>query len=229
MSSKNVARLVTAQAQTILSRIGIMENPYLQALQDGSMSLQQFQKTQEQFYFAVVFYPRPMSALVARIPTPETRLDILHNVVEEHGEFREKAFHHLTFKRFLQTIGSKPDQLNSLTLWPSLRAFNSVLITACVFDEIEVGVSCMGIIEYAFAGISEVIGKAAVQRGWVSKKNLVHYSLHAKLDQKHAADFFAVVEPMWKDKKRRYFINQGLELGAYIFNRLYQDLYRSVI
>jgi pyrroloquinoline-quinone synthase len=53
---------------------------------------------------------------------------------------------------------------------------------------------------------------------------MVHYNLHAKIDERHAEEFFAVVEPCWDDPKRRYFIIQGLELGAYIFDRLYRDL-----
>ena len=166
-----------------------------------------------------------MAALVGRIPNPRSRLDILHNLVEEHGEFNEELFHHTTFQRFLRSIGSEPEKLESAALPPSLRAFNSVLTCACVLDELEVGVACMGIIEYAFAGISAIIGKAVVQRGWVRQEDLVHYALHAEIDERHADEFFAVIEPQWHDPSRRYFIKQGLELGAYIFDRLYRDLY----
>jgi pyrroloquinoline-quinone synthase len=114
-----------------------------------------------------------------------------------------------------------------MTLWPALRAFNAVLTAACVLDELEVGVACMGIIEYAFAGISAAIGKAVVDRGWVAADRLVHYKLHAEIDERHAEEFFAVVEPHWADERRRYFIDQGLELGAYTFDRLYRDLYAA--
>src|SRR5437588_6020714 len=92
-------------------------------------------------------------------------------------------------------------------------------------DELEVGVGCMGIIEYAFAGISALIGKAVVDRGWVAAEQLVHYKLHAEIDERHAEEFFAVVERQWELPQRRYYIEQGLDLGAYIFNRLYEDLY----
>ena len=91
-------------------------------------------------------------------------------------------------------------------------------------DELEVGVGCMGIIEYAFAGISALIGKAVVDRGWVAAERLVHYKLHAEIDERHAEEFFAVIEPCWNDDRRRHFIEQGLELGAYIFDRLYRDI-----
>jgi len=106
-----------------------------------------------------------------------------------------------------------------------LRAFNSVLTSACVLDELEVGVACMGIVEYAFAGISATIGEAVVRRGWVRQEELVHYALHARIDERHAEEFFAVIEPHWENQARRYFIDQGLQLGAYAFNRLYLDLY----
>ena len=83
----------------------------------------------------------------------------------------------------------------------------------------------MGIIEYAFADISALIGRAVTERGWVGADELVHYKLHAEIDVRHAEEFFAVIEKSWDDPARRSFIEQGLELGAYAFDRLYRDLY----
>jgi pyrroloquinoline-quinone synthase len=225
MATDSRAPRVTAQAAEILKRTKILSNPYLESLRDRTMSLESFRRTQEQFFFAVTFFPRPMAALVGRIPVPQQRLDILHNLIEEHGEFQEQEFHHTTFQRFLRSIGSQPEKVAESAPWPGLRAFNSVLTASCVLDELEVGVGCMGIIEFAFAGISAAIGKAVVDNGWVSSDELVHYKLHAAIDERHAEEFFAVIELGWDDPKRRYFIVQGLELGAYIFDRLYRDLY----
>ena len=225
MSLPRRAPQVTARADVVLKRVNILHNPYLEALRDGSMTLDCFRRTQEQFSVAVTFFPRPMAALVGRIPDPRLRLDILHNLVEEHGEFQEQCFHHNTFQQFLRTIGSQPEKLDGPALWPAVRAFNSVLTASCVLDELEVGVACMGIIEYAFAGISAIVGKAVVERGWVPEDRLVHYKLHAEIDERHADEFFAVIEPSWDDERRRYFIGQGLELGAYIFDRLYRDIH----
>lgn len=214
----------TAAALDVLKKIDILHNPYFTALADGSMSLATFRRTQEQFFFAVTFFSRPMAALVGRIPHPKHRLDILHNLVEEHGEFDEDAFHHTTFQHFLRSIGARADEKALLPLWPAVRAFNAVLTASCVLDELEVGVGCMGVIELAFAGLSAAIGKAVVERGWVPADKLVHYKLHAEIDERHAEEFFAVVERSWGDAARRYFIEQGLELGAYAFDRLYRDL-----
>ena len=64
---------VTARANAILERSGIMANPYFRDLQNGTMTLDAFRRTQEQFFFAVTFFPRPMAALVGRIPDPRQR------------------------------------------------------------------------------------------------------------------------------------------------------------
>src|SRR5438477_8003851 len=131
----NRAPRVTARAAAVLRESGLPTNPYFVSLADGSMSLDVFRRTQEQFFFAVTFFPRPMAALVGRIPDPRQRLDILHNLVEEHGEFNEQHFHHTTFQQFLRTIGSGPEKLSAVALWPEVRAFNSVLTASCVLDE----------------------------------------------------------------------------------------------
>ncbi len=216
---------VSAHATSLLAQAKILGSPYLQSLSDGTMTQAMFQASQRQFFYAVTFFARPMAALVARINDPHLRIDILHNLVEEHGDFNAGAFHHNTFKRFLASIGAAPDTLDQLELWPEVRAFNSVISTSCVLDEVEVGIGCMGIIEHAFAGISARIGSAVVARGWVTSENLVHYKLHAQIDERHADEFYAVVEPQWNDPAHRYLITQGLELGIYIFGRLYRDLH----
>lgn len=223
MSSPHAPR-VSAAAQQIIERIGLLRNPYLSALADGSMSLESFRASQEQFFFAVRYFPRPMAALIARMPDPASRIDVLHNLVEEHGDFEPGHFHQNAFRAFLASVGGRDPLSANVTAGPVVHAFNNVLMAACASDDIEVGVGCLGIIERAFADISAAIGAGAVRRGWVESAGLVHYTLHAELDIRHAEEFFAVVEPNWDDPRRRALIEQGLELGAYCFDRLYRDL-----
>ncbi len=192
---------VTAYADALLQRVGFLKNPYFCSLTDGSMSLAEFRATQEQFYFAVCYYARPIAALVCRIPEPIRRLDLLHNIVEEHGDFREDQFHQNTFRQFLASIGGRSLDLAGVPMGAAVHAFNCTLIGACTHEEIEVGVCCLGIIERAFADVSSLIGKAVVKRGWVSAADLVHYALHAELDVRHADDFFGMVEARWDEPR----------------------------
>ncbi len=218
------APLVTNCAREILQRVAIFENPYFKSLKDGSMSTENFQKSQEQFYFAVVFFSRPMAALAGRIDNAKDRLGILENVLEEHGHMNEDSFHSSTFRKFLHSVAGTETEFEGMVVCPQVRAFNAVLTTACIFDEIEVGIGCMGIIELAFAEISSIVGNAVVDRGWIEREKLTHYKLHAEIDARHADDFFKIIEKTWHEPRKQYYIKQGLELGAYVFDRLYRDL-----
>ena len=224
--AQQVSKIKNA-ASEYLVQCRMENNPYFVALRDGSMSLEAFRVTQEQFFFAVTYFPRPMAILIGRIPDPALRLDILRNLVEEHGDFREVDFHHSTFKRFLHSLGRDPESLASLPIWPALRSFNGVLNSVCLSEEVDLAVACMGIIELAFAEISEWIGRAVVDRGWVLPNQLVHYKRHAEIDERHAEEFFSCAESGWDDPKRRLSIHQGLELGAYIFYLLYAEMHKA--
>lgn len=208
-------------AEEAIEVSGILNNPYFQRLRSGNMDKDTFLASQQQFFFAVKFFPRPMNILLARLPDPADRLLILENVVEEHGCMNASAFHVTTFKQFLMSLGAE-GSVNPLG--PEVTAFNHVLTTACAHDVFEKGVACMGVIERAFADISAIIGRAVVSQGWVSEEKLLHYKLHAAIDRQHAEDFFSTIGAAWYDQGRQQDIRDGLMLGLYAFNRLYDDM-----
>ena len=213
----------------ILADSGLSANPYFTALEDGSFDRDDFVETQVQFYYAVVFFSRPMAALAAKIPSGRQRVEILRNVWEEHGEGDAAKMHGTTFLEFLRRVGGLSiEDVETRGLWPELRAFNTTLIGCCTLDDWEIGAGCLGAIERAFVGISARIGRAVVARGWLTADELVHYDLHEALDVRHSADFFDVIRPTWSDSKvGRYRIEQGLALGACVFDQLYRGLWAA--
>ena len=83
-------------------------------------------------------------------------------------------------------------------------------------------------VDGARAIFGAIIGAGIVSRGWLPQGRMVHYNLHKEIDVRHSEDFFAVLaEPFERSAESRYFIEQGLRLGAFGFHRLYEDLYRA--
>jgi pyrroloquinoline-quinone synthase len=101
--------------------------------------------------------------------------------------------------------------------WPEVRQFNTTLV----------GPAVMGIIERMFSRISAWVGQGIVHNGWLTNEKMVHYNLHEELDIKHSQDFFNIIEPKYDDPEERYYIEQGLRLGAHTFNALYEGLYAA--
>ena len=222
----------------LAGQAAILDNEYFTALSQGTMSRATFCETQKQFLFAVGYFSRPMAALMARIPDSGARAALIHNLADEHGfedhgkqpaAFNPQLAHDRTFLRFLGTLGVTPHEMGRTDERAPVRAFNAGLMGACVAEPIEVAFGCLGVVEYAFADISAVIGQVVVARGWVSSEQLVHYKLHAEIDKHHAAEFFQSTVAAWTGGGAgRADVESGIALGLYLFNRLYVDLYRDV-
>ena len=169
-----------------------------------------------------------MAALVGRIPRPQMRLALLENLGDEHGSGRLTVCHENTFLELLARLGVDRLEVERRALWPEVRAFNAALLGTCSSDDVYTGLAALGIIEDLFAGISAELGQSIVARGWLKRREVVHYATHEALDVEHAEGFYASLhEPYDQHPRWRYQIDQGLELGAYVFLRLYDDLWRA--
>jgi len=219
-----------AYISDLKARLRPLESPYLTALYAGeeALSRDDFRETQIQFLFAVVFFSRPMTALAGRMPRPELRLSLLENVADEHGDGDLSLCHERTFLLLLSRLGVEPAMIEQRALWPEVRAFNTALTGLCTLDDLYTAVAALGMIEDLFSGISAALGRAIVSRGFLPPDQLIHYRAHETLDVAHADGFYRLLDsPYASEPRHAYQIQQGLELGAYLLLRLYQDLYAA--
>lgn len=221
--------------EVLAERGAILGNAYFSALREDRMTREAFVRSQQQFYFAVRYFSRPMAALLARMPDSSSRQGLVHNLSEEHGfedddgeapaGFDPAVAHDLTFLAFMKSLGVPRAEMAAVREGPAVRAFNAGLMGACQMERTETAFGCLGVIEYTFADICELIGRKVVEHGWVAQDDLVHYKLHAQIDKRHAADFFKVVEDAWNaGGAGKAAVEDGISLGLYLFNRLYEDL-----
>jgi len=228
---------------TTFSAVPRMQNPQISLIQRGDelvreakmtdgvyftrlvsceMTLDEFRHSQKQFYFAVNYYSQPIAALFARLSDPSLRMQLLGNLMDEHGSINLEKCHSSTFKAFLNSIGT---DLKHTEPESAVLAFNLALMGICCHEKPEVAAACLGIIELSFSQISTFIARAVIERSWVSKDKLSHYSLHASLDIDHAQALFDISERM--EHSSRDAIERGMRLGIYIFDQLYTGLSRS--
>lgn len=225
MSQPTVMEIVDA----VLAETEARQNPYFVALRDGTFDREDFVETQIQFYYAVVFFSRPMAVVAAKIPSPSLRVEVMRNVWEEHGEGDSAKMHGHTFRELLRRLADiSIEDIEGRQLWSVVRAFNTTLTGVSISDDWEVATACFGMIERMFVDISNWIGQGILANGWLSAEEMIHYDVHEKLDIKHSDDFFAVlVNGTDGSAKSLYCIEQGVRLGAHIFDDLYRGLFRS--
>lgn len=232
MSENRTPSQTEIQATALLGDAPILENEYFRRLENGTLPKEGFAHSQVQFSYAVGFFSRNLATLIARLPTSAGRAILVHNLAEEHGldednmaaGFRGHLAHDQTFARFLDSLGvSAEQQLASIPEAP-VTAFNLALLGACGSQAPSFALAGLGMIEYAFADISALIGRRVVELGWVNADELVHYSLHAAIDKRHAAELFEAAEAAVLPGEPSFSISSGLEFGRYIFEQLYQHL-----
>jgi pyrroloquinoline-quinone synthase len=220
------------QANALLNGDPLLRNAWFIALQDGSMSRESFVRSQQQFFFAVGYFSRVLAALTARLPTAYERQVLVHNLAEEHGfdeadpakGIRTHLAHEQSFLLLLQNLGVNRKEMISVEPQAPVQAFNLALLGACSMESPGFAFCALGIIEYAFADISSLIGKVILERGWLVEGELVHYCLHAAIDKRHAAELFQAAECWAQSAEPSADMLLGLKFGRYIFDRLFIDI-----
>jgi pyrroloquinoline-quinone synthase len=229
MVNAHAMTVTEASAKDMLRAAPIVANAYFRSLESGEMSKGDFVRSQIQFSYAVGYFSQNLATLIARMPRSSGRAVLVQNLAEEHGwdeenpaaGFRGHLAHDQTFATFLGSLGVEDASVAESHAEPPVRAFNLALNGACGTEPAAFALAALGMIEYAFADISALIGRRVVELGWVEADKLVHYSLHAEIDQRHAAELFEAAGDASADAA---LISGGLAFGRYLFDRLYRDL-----
>jgi pyrroloquinoline-quinone synthase len=209
---------LTQAAQALLSAVFPLDRPYFQHLM-AEADRDAFCRQQRQFRFAVAHFAQPLALLCGRLADPHLRDRIVRNVWEEHGQGDPSRWHDASFRQFLRLLGIPQAAIEGDRPDVAVDAFNTTLRGLCAADDPATAAAALGMIELMFSRISATIARTVVDHGWLPEDSLVHYNLHAALDIDHAEDLFAVAATGSAPS-----VERGLQLGRYLFDRLYEDL-----
>lgn len=219
---------ISTYIESLLNAINFKNNPYFINLLDGNFDKEDFTETQIQLFHTTHFFTQILGALVSKVPESPSKINIIENLYEEHGEGFVDQYHRNTFLSFLNHLGVKKEDIEKRVLWPEVREFNIALLGTSKIDEYLVSVPAIGCIEYMFLSVAKWTEQALLKRRWLKQEQILYYKIRKELDFKHAQDFFDVVTINWfKSEEDRYYIEQGIKLGCYSFNQLYINLYNN--
>jgi pyrroloquinoline-quinone synthase len=212
----------------LFQEAGLGETPYIRALKDGKLTVEQFRGGALQGYHVVRFFPRFIAALIANIDDHMERLDLIGNLLEEHGGLHEERFHVTTYKEFLYGLGISREEIEQSRPIPGVQAYNRALYDLCAHRPYLEGVAAMGVVEQVVAMVSPLVSTAALSTGLLSKERLRHFDGHAVIDVDHAQETYRIADRYFDDPELREQILTGLSLGMYYHLRLYEDMFNFV-
>ncbi len=225
MENNNLNNTLFNYVDNLLEDLDFKNNSYFSALHDNKFDKEDFIETQIQFYTIAKFFPRFLLELVNKLPDSDLRLNIIENLYEDHCQGINKDNSN-TFLSFLNSLGVSKQDIEKRQLWPETRMFIMSAWGTCSLDDKLVAASLLGTVEYMFLYISSTLEHYVLKNNWLSKEHLGYYTCHEKLDKKHAQDFFNLVSKSWEiAEEEHYYIKQGINLGAYSLNLLFNELY----
>ncbi|BCD92271.1 hypothetical protein fh0823_24100 [Francisella halioticida] len=184
-----------------------------------------FLKTQIHFRFAVENFASVLAGVMSKIPYLQKRIDVANNIFEEHGNGMVEKSHTHTFIEFLNSINDKNYSYN-INPCMAVKAFNESISNFVATHSYYEGAAMIGAIELLYIDISSIIAKHLKNKNWDKLCNQNHYNTHEVLDVEHAKELFNIVEPVWNNGCEiiKTSIKDSINLGAYLFAKLYQDL-----
>ncbi len=207
----------------ITAKYHFQQHPYILWMQADTTTRSQFCQSQLGFRDAVESFSQAIAAVIARVPRVEDRMALVDNLAEEHGHEQLLRSHKYTFRQYLMALGASDLDLQRVTPI-GVVAFNQSILNYCLSQAPEFSSAMLGMIEYLYIGISQTISKTIHDRHWTTPGSQSHYAVHEVLDVEHARELFKLSEPFWQEARSREGIIQAMNLAAYYFWNLYQDL-----
>ena len=197
---------------------------YFRSLQNNTMTFDAFKESQTNFYGAVCYFSRPLFALCSRIDNYVDRLNILENIIDEHGNGNINVAHGNTYKEYLINLGVSEKTIEKSSNHISVSNFYSKIDQTVKEDNIDTAIAMFGIIEDRYTEISSFIAKTVVRKNWLDESKLSHYSTHKELDIHHAELFYKLIEQKWSNNQSMQYIKTGLNLGNELVMKLFNEI-----
>lgn len=198
-------------------------NKYLIKLQQNP-SLDNFLTSQDSFINAVDNWSKILAQLLIKLPSDKERSVIINNLYDEHGSGNSNKSHVNTFKQFMKSLNYPYDLILNYTdtsTYTIIKQFNDRLTLYLKINNWVNNVAMLGMIEFVYITISTGIHNYVKQ--YIPSDQITHYSLHEIMDVKHSTELFELLVPHIDTHYND--IKEGLELGYFIFDDLYNSLY----
>jgi len=174
----------------------ILEHPFLKRIALAQLTYTQLQLFVKEYAHYCAYFPRFLAAAAANIPDDATRLPIIKNLWEEHGEGQLATSHRVLFEQFAAAVGittTKPTLSDALF---STQQCVQTLLNICKNKHFLVALGALGPgTEFFTAQEYQIIAKGLAQYECFNKKNLQFWTIHINADEMHYSEMLAAIEP----------------------------------
>ena len=204
----------------------LLKHPFYQAWSKGQLPKEALRTYAAQYYRHVAAFPTYLSALHARAEEGRERRVILENLVDE--EYKTPT-HPELWLRFAEGLGLKRSEVEGAPAWRETGRVVSAFRRVCSQRPLPEGIALL----YAYEDMTPRVAATKAKGldefyGIRSERAVRYFTLHEKLDRRHAAQWKRVLAKPLAEKKQAQAAAQAVEEGMQsIWNLLTTVLERS--
>ncbi|MEZ5008587.1 MAG: iron-containing redox enzyme family protein [Chitinophagales bacterium] len=188
----------------------ILDHPFLNRLADGSLSKEQLKFFTLQYSIYCAYFPRFLAAAAANVPDDRTRMPIMENLWEEHGEGKIAASHRVLYENYAKGLGLSQADLMSASPLPNTRACVENLLDLCEEGHFLESLGALGpgtefFTTAEYLKILEGLRKHKI----LTEEHLEFWIVHTALDEEHYSEMIDALRPWAKTSTEESMIRLG--------------------
>lgn len=192
----------------------ILKHPFLKRIEKGSLTKGQLKYFIGQYSYYCEYFPRFLSACAANIPSDVTRMPLIENLWEEHGEGKMKESHRVLFDNFAKAAGVSITDLKNTPPLITTEAAVKNLFNVCLQSDYLKSLGALGPgTEFFTNDEYKIIVKGLKKYKFFNDKNLRFWTVHITMDEGHYQEMLSIIKPLAKSSKDRASIASGAKLA----------------
>lgn len=192
----------------------VLGHPYLRLLEDGLIDTAELRRFIVQYNEYCAVFPRLLAAVASNIPDDLTRLGLIKNLWEEHGEGDPRLSHRTLFSRLWSALSIDSLHPREREVLSSTASYAQKMLHFCKSRHFLEGLGALGPGTESFTGVEyEVILNGLKQLGLLSEFDLEFFAAHIELDGDHYLEALSSLE-QWVDEEHEEDNRRLVRFGA---------------
>jgi len=188
----------------------ILQHPFLHRLSDGWLNKTQLQYFAEQYSVYCRYFPRFLAAAAGNIPDDATRLPIIENLWEEHGEGKLSASHRILYNQFAAALDLSVDHLNQVSPLATTQICCENLINLCHDGHFLESLGALGPGTEFFTNEEySLIAEGLRKYDFLTEEDITFWTVHISLDEDHYSEMVDAIRPWMTSLENKYLVKSG--------------------
>ena len=188
----------------------ILNHPFLNRIKDGWLDKRQLHYFVGQYGIYCRYFPRFLSAAAANIPDDPTRMALIENLWEEHGEGVIEKSHRILYNNFAKAVGYTVQELEQVEPLATTEICIENMLDLCRNKHFLVGLGALGPgTEYFTNDEYRIIESGMKTFDFLTADDIEFWTVHISLDEHHYSDMIDAVKVWASTDKNKNRIRKG--------------------